>query len=105
MGSKRGGGSIFEVSQTLRHTEAVEIICIQLFYRWTQLHRKLGKWRRLGMNLGREMEEGVGGVEGGEKKLVTREMGNKTLGLEQRGKDLFCVTLYANILKITSSVI
>lgn len=28
MGSKRGGGSIFEVSQTLRHTEAVEIICI-----------------------------------------------------------------------------
>lgn len=34
------------------------------------------------MNLGREMEEGVGGVEGGEKKLVTREMGNKTLGLE-----------------------
>lgn len=41
------------------------------------------------MNLGREMEEDVGGVEGGEKKLVTREMGSKTLGLEWRGKDLF----------------
>lgn len=57
------------------------------------------------MNLRREMEEGVGGVEGGEKKLVTREMGRKTLGLEWRGKDLFCVMLYANFLRITSSVI
>lgn len=64
-----------------------------------------GRRRRLGMNLGREMEEGDGGVEGGEKKLVTREMGSKTLGLEWRGEDLFCVILYANVLKIKHSVI
>lgn len=40
------------------------------------------------MNLRREMEEGVGGIEGGEKKLVTREMGRKTLGLEREGSVL-----------------
>lgn len=57
------------------------------------------------MNLRREMEEGFGGVEGGEKKLVTREVGSKTLGLEWREKDLFCVMLWANFLKIISSVI
>lgn len=31
MGSKRGGGSTSEVSQTLRETEAVEVICIEFF--------------------------------------------------------------------------
>lgn len=51
------------------------------------------------------MEEDVGEVEGGEKKLVTREMGSKTLGLEWKGRGMFCVVPYANILKITSSVI
>lgn len=57
------------------------------------------------MNLRKEMEEGVGGVEEGEKKLVAKEMGSKTLGLEWRGKGLYCVTLYANFLNITSSVV
>lgn len=57
------------------------------------------------MNLRREMEEGFGGVEGEEKKLVTREVGSKTLCLEWRGKDLFCLMLYANFLKITNNVI
>lgn len=57
------------------------------------------------MNLGREMEESFGGVEGGEKKLVTREVGSKALGLEWRDKDLFFVMLCANFLKIISSVI
>lgn len=51
------------------------------------------------------MEEGVGGAEGAGKGWSPERWGAKNLVLEWREKDLFCVILYANFLKITSKMI
>jgi len=47
VGNKRAGGSTPEVGQTLRDTEAVKIICINLdffFCRGTYVPQKIGRW-------------------------------------------------------------
>lgn len=51
------------------------------------------------------MEEGVGGAGRGGGKVVHKRDGSKILVLEWREKDLFCVLLCANFLKITSNMI
>lgn len=58
-------------------------------------HRKWGGGRRrLGTNLRRKVEEGVGGAEGRGERLVTRELGSKKLGFGvEREGSVLCYTV------------